>query len=53
MRILHQLEQLIGRGARGKLKEAVENALGTGEPSGEDLAAIKDHPSHTNAVGPL
>jgi hypothetical protein len=53
LRILHQLEQLIERGARGKLKEDVEHALGTEEPPGEDPAAVKDHPSRTNAAGPL
>jgi hypothetical protein len=52
-RILHQLEQLIGREARGKLKEVVEHALGTGEPPGEDPAAVEDRPSSTNTIGPL
>jgi hypothetical protein len=33
--------QFIGRGARGKLKEASECALGINEPLGEDLITVE------------
>jgi hypothetical protein len=42
-----ELEQLIGRGARGNRKEALEQALGTIAPLGEDLY---DTPSVTVAA---
>jgi hypothetical protein len=49
----HELEQLIDRGARGKLKEALEDTLGTVAPLGEDLITVEACPSHTIIVGPL
>jgi hypothetical protein len=47
------LQQLIGREARDKLKEALRHVLGAGALPEEDLVAVEACPSRTNNVGPL
>jgi hypothetical protein len=44
------LEQLIGREATGKFKEASVHTLEVGALPGEDLVAIEARPSHTNVT---